>query len=126
MAEAKYHCRKCNNTVNETEEVCPHCGYDLSNGRNISISFSDSIRLSDEAFVKIVDDIKLEPNDLAMFGIFLTLIVGVIPLYLLIDRIKFILALVFATLTSILLIIAFIKIRYLRVILITILRWLLK
>lgn len=78
------YCKNCGKRVSETDKFCPNCKADLSKvGRNISLSLSDSINVSDKVFVKIIKQgvpLKWEANDLALVGIFFTLAVGITPL----------------------------------------------
>ncbi len=89
------------------------------------ISLSDSIKATDEVFVKIVDNIKWEANDLALIGILFTLMVGLIPLVNLLVKNLFA-ACIIAVISTTILMVIIAKIKIVKRPIIIFFRWLLK
>lgn len=77
--EVIYTCKDCGATVSENDKFCSKCNKDLSKvGRNISLTISDYIRLSEDVRLKIVPaDLKWDPQSLTFLGVIITVFLGV-------------------------------------------------
>jgi len=126
MEHVKRQCKKCGQEIVEDDKFCLHCGENLSKvGKNISLSLADSIKISDEVLIKIIDDIKWDSSELTLIGILFTLVVGLVPL-LNIFLNNFWLSSSLAFIVTILLMILFAKSKLIKRPAITFFRWLLK
>ncbi len=89
------------------------------------ISLSDSTRVSDEVFVKIIDDIQWGASELALIGIIFTLVVGLVPLFNIFLN-NFWLSSILAFVTTVLLMVLLTKVKFIKRRVVSSFRWLLK
>ena len=93
------------------------------------ISLSDSIKVSDEVFVKIIDDpqydIQWGASELALIGIIFTLVVGLVPLLnIFLDN--FLLSSILAFVITVLLMVLLTKVKFIKRRVVSSFRWFLK
>lgn len=128
-SKAIYLCKVCETTLNSQDKICPKCKTDLSKtGRKISLSLSDSIKMSDKLFMKFVRQgalLKWDADSLALIGIFFTIAIGLTPLLDIMIKNLIISGIVGLTLTILLLIILT-KIKFVKDLSIRFSRWFLK
>lgn len=126
MEQIKHQCEKCGQEIRKDNKSCLHCGTDISKiDKNPSLSLADSIKVSDDVFIKIIDDVKWDSSELSLIGILFTLVVGLVPL-LNIFLNNFWLSSALAFIVTILLMILFAKSKLIKRPAITFFRWLLK
>ena len=121
-------CKYCNGDLSQDDKICPHCKADLSKvGRNISLTVSDYIKLSDKLKIKISpENVKWDSQSLTFLGVIATIFLGIAALLISLNITSVILAFVISFLITVLSLVAITKVKLIKNLLIKLMNWFLK
>jgi len=128
MSKPTYLCKYCNGDLSQDDKICPHCKADLSKvGRNISLTVSDYIKLSDKLKIKISpENVKWDSQSLTFLGVIATIFLGIAALLISLNITSVILAFVISFLITVLSLVAITKVKLIKNLLIKLMNWFLK
>lgn len=126
-------CKNCGKRVSETDKFCPNCKKDLSEvGRHITLTLTDSIRISDYLKLSKKERDKIPPENirwdsetLTFLGVVITVFLGIFSLLVSMSMVPFSITLASSLLITLLLLIVITKVKIIRHFAVKIIVWLL-
>ncbi len=128
MSKPLYFCKNCNGSLSQEDKICPHCKSDLSKvGRNISLTVSDYINISDKVSVSISpENLKWDSQALTFLGVIFTIFLGFVSLIISLKVISIGLAFTIGFLITMFSLIIITKVKLIKSLSIKTMKWFLK